>query len=101
MQRACVRFRPLPPRRGRGVLLHSNALFKGDTLTIRGELRPPLGNVEYLFQERSHGAFARTLTLNVPVAAEKAEAIFENGVLALTLPKAEEVKLKVIKVKSK
>jgi len=100
MQRACVRFRPLPPRRGRGVLL-SNALFEGDTLTIRGELRPPLDNVEYLFQERSHGAFARTLMLNVPVAAEKAEAVFENGVLTLTLPKAEEVKPKVIKVKSK
>ncbi len=73
----------------------------GDALTIRGELRSPLENVEYLFQERADGAFSRTLTLNVPVQADKAEAIFENGVLTLTLPKAEETKPKVIKVKTK
>jgi HSP20 family protein len=73
----------------------------GDALTIRGELRSPLENVEYLFQERADGAFSRTLTLNVPVQADKAEAVFENGVLTLTLPKAEETKPKVIKVKTK
>jgi len=75
--------------------------IEGDTLTIRGELRPPLENVEYLFQERGYGAISRTLTLNVPVEADKAEAVFENGVLTLTLPKAEETKPRVIKVKSK
>lgn len=71
----------------------------GDSLTIRGELRPPLENVDYLFQERPYGRFSRTLTLNVPVKAEKAEAVFENGVLTLTLPKAEESKPKSIEVK--
>lgn len=76
-------------------------VVEGDSLTIRGELRPPLENVEYLFQERPYGAFRRTLTLNVPVEANKAEAVFENGVLTLTLPKAEETKPKAIKVKSK
>ena len=75
--------------------------LEGDTLSIRGELRPPLGNVEYLFQERGFGSFSRTLTLNVPVEADKAEAVFENGVLTLTLPKAEETKPKTIKIKSK
>ena len=75
--------------------------IEGDTLTIRGELQQPLENVNYLFQERVHGTFSRTLTLNVPVEAENAEAVFENGVLTLTLPKAEETKPKVIKVKSK
>jgi HSP20 family protein len=75
--------------------------IEGDTLTIRGELQQPLENVNYLFQERVHGEFSRTLTLNVPVEAEDAEAVFENGVLILTLPKAEETKPKVIKVKSK
>ncbi len=73
----------------------------GDVLTIRGDMRAPLENVDYLFQERSYGSFSRRLTLNVPVKADKAEAHFENGVLTLTLPKAEEVKPKVIKVKSK
>jgi HSP20 family protein len=72
--------------------------LEGDTLTIRGELRPPLGNVEYLFQERPYGPFSRALLLNVPVDVDKVEAVFENGVLTLTLPKVEEVKPKVIKV---
>jgi HSP20 family protein len=76
-------------------------VIEGDALTIRGELRRPLENVEYLFQERVDGPFSRTLTLNVPVEADKAEAVFENGVLTLTLPKAEETKPRVIKVKSK
>jgi len=75
--------------------------IEGDTLTIRGELRPPLENVTYLFQERPYGPFSRTLALNVPVDVERAEAVFENGVLTLTLPKAEETKPKVIKVKTK
>jgi len=73
----------------------------GDNLTIRGELRPPLENVEYLFQERAFGTFSRTMTLNVPIEADKAEAVFENGVLMLTLPKAEETKPRSIKVKQK
>jgi HSP20 family protein len=73
----------------------------GDRLTIRGELRPPLENVDYLFQERAYGPFSRALTLNVPVNTEQAEAMFENGVLTLTLPKAEESKPKTIEVKRK
>lgn len=75
--------------------------IEGDSLTIRGKLRAPLENVEYLSEERPYGALSRTLTLNVPVDADKAEAVFENGVLTLTLPKAEESKPKVIKVKGK
>ncbi len=75
--------------------------IEGDTLTISGDLRPPLENVNYLFQERAYGTFARTLTLNVPVEVESAEAAFENGLLTLTLPKAEETKPKIIKVQSK
>ncbi len=73
----------------------------GDRLTIRGELRPPLENVDYLFQERAYGPFSRTLTLNVPVDTDQAEATFENGVLTLTVPKAEESKPKSIEVKRK
>lgn len=75
--------------------------IEGDVLAIRGELCAPLENVDYLFRERPYGVFSRKLTLNVPVDAAKAEAVFENGVLTLTLPKAEETKPKVIKVKKK
>ncbi len=73
----------------------------GDRLIIRGELRPPLENVDYLFKERPYGAFSRTLTLNVPVEEDRAEAVFENGVLRLTLPKSEETKPKAIEVKKR
>ncbi len=75
--------------------------IEGETLTIKGERKPPLENVEYQIQERRYGPFARTLSLGVPVQADKAEATFDQGVLTLTIPKAEEVRPKVIKVKSK
>jgi len=41
------------------------------------------------------------VSIPVPVVADKAEAEFENGVLTLRLPKAEEVKPKAIKVQTK
>ncbi len=75
--------------------------IEGDSLHIKVEYKAPLENVDYIFQERTCGAFERTLTFNVPVQAEKAEAIFEKGVLTLTVPKAEEIKPKIIKVQTK
>jgi HSP20 family protein len=74
--------------------------IEGDTLTIKGETKGP-EDVDYICQEHCYGPFARTFTLNVPIQADKATAEFENGVLTLTLPKAEEVKPKTIKVKAK
>jgi HSP20 family protein len=75
----------------------------GDTLTIKGEHKEEKEAKEqdYLYRERRYGAFSRSLTIPVPVKTDKAEATFENGVLTLTLPKAEEVKPKQIKVKAK
>ena len=75
--------------------------IEGDRLTIKGETSAPLENVEYHIQERRSGPFGRTLTLNVPVEADSAEATFQNGELTLIIPKAEEVRPKVIKVKGK
>jgi HSP20 family protein len=76
-------------------------LLEGDTLTIRGERPAPLENVNYVIQERNYGPFQRTLNINVPVDADKAEAKFENGLLTLTIPKAEAAKPKQIRVTSK
>ena len=73
--------------------------IEGDRLTIKGETNAPLENVEYHIQERRSGPFGRTLTLNLPVEADNAEATFQNGELTLIIPKAEEVRPKVIKVK--
>jgi len=75
--------------------------IESEMLTIRGEAKAPLDNVDYYIQERGYGPFSRRLTLNVPVQADQAEAVFDRGVLTLTIPKAEEVRPKVIKVKSK
>jgi HSP20 family protein len=74
---------------------------EGDSVTIRGHIEPRLENVNYIFAERFHGEFSRTLQLNVPVDVENIEAHFENGVLTLTLPKAEEVRPRVIKVNAR
>jgi len=74
--------------------------IEGDTLTIRGETKAP-EDVDYICQEHCYGPFTRSFTLNVPIQIDKATAEFENGVLTLTLPKAEEVKPKTIKIKAK
>ena len=75
----------------------------GDVLTIRGETASEEKSEQgsYLRQERRVGKFERSLTLPTQVQADKAEARFEHGVLTLTLPKAEQVKPKSIKVKTK
>jgi HSP20 family protein len=74
----------------------------GDSLCIKGETKSETkvekGN--YLRQERRYGAFARTIVLPVPVQTDKAEAKFKDGVLTLSIPKAEEAKPKVVRVKT-
>jgi len=75
----------------------------GDRLSIRGEFKAEQKTEEANFvrQERRYGKFERTLTLPTQVVGDKARAEFENGVLTLTLPKAEGVKPKTIKVKAR
>jgi HSP20 family protein len=72
----------------------------GDTLTIRGEIKAEEEKKDenYHLRERRYGQFVRTVTLSTPISADKAQAQFENGVLTLRLPKAEEAKPKQIKV---
>ena len=57
-------------------------------------------DVHYLLNERFHGKFERRLTINVPVNINAAEATFDNGIVTLVLPKAEETKPQRIVVKS-
>jgi len=73
-----------------------------DLLTIQGETEAEdkLEEANYVRQERHYGAFARHLSLPSTVVAERATAEFEDGVLTLTLPKAEEAKPKTIKIKA-
>jgi HSP20 family protein len=75
----------------------------GDTLTIKGETKTEeeVKEENYFCRERHCGAFSRSVTIPVSTEADKAEAEFEDGILTLTLPKAEELKPKAIKVKTK
>ena len=72
--------------------------LREDRLTISGQIPSPLENVEYAVVERAHGRFSRTLVLNVPVEAERIAAKIDDGILTLILPKAPEVRPKVIHV---
>jgi HSP20 family protein len=56
--------------------------------------------VSYHRRERPEGAFNRTVALPSDVDAAKVEARYIDGVLTLTLPKAEDAKPRQIKVKS-
>ncbi|MBM2839971.1 MAG: Heat shock protein, Hsp20 family [Bacteroidetes bacterium] len=72
-------------------------------LTIRGEKKQEkeTKNSEYHRVERSYGSFQRSFTLPTNVKHDKIEASYNDGVLTVTLPKAEEAKPKQIEVKVK
>lgn len=77
-----------------------------DVLTLRGEAKHEEQTEQgdgrvYHHRELRYQRFARSIRLPIMVNADKADAQFENGVLTLTLPKAEEVKPKQITVKAK
>jgi len=75
----------------------------GDMLTLKGEFKQEEEKKEraYHLREQRYGAFERTFALPTDVIADKAKAEFDNGILTITLPKAEEVKPKMITVKAK
>ena len=60
-------------------------------LTIRGEMKEDkdIKEENYYLCERQYGSFVRSVTLPMAVDANAIEAVNENGVLTLTLPKAE------------
>ena len=77
-----------------------------DVLTLRGESEQKSESEEgdgrvYHHRELRYQRFSRSIRLPIMVDADKADAQFENGILTLTLPKAEEVKPKQITVKAK
>ena len=75
----------------------------GDTLTISGERKAEteVKDEEYLRCELCYGKFSRSVTFPAAVDTTKVEASYENGILEVTVPKAEKVKPKKIEVKVK
>lgn len=69
----------------------------GDVLTVSGQrVREVKGEGKYT--ERTYGTFQRTFTLPSHVEVNNIKALFEDGVLKVTLPKTEESKSRTIKV---
>jgi HSP20 family protein len=77
-----------------------NISLQDDVLTISGERKSKSEGREgeSLRSERSFGAFSRSITLPSAVKTEEVKATYEDGVLTVTLPKAEEAKPKKIQV---
>lgn len=73
-----------------GVRAEDVALsVSGDMLTIRGMRRAPEGSAEraYIHRECHWGSFSRSLILPCQVDVTSSQALFQNGILTITLQK--------------
>lgn len=75
---------------------------RGDVLRIFGEAKKEEEKKErnYHLREHRYTRFERSVTLPSDVLADKAEAVFENGVLTLTLPKSDITPTRAIPIKT-
>ncbi len=74
--------------------------IEDNILTLRADRKPDFEDEKsvYLVQERPTGSFYRALRLPETVDGNKVQSTYENGVLTIVLPKAEEKKKKQIKI---
>lgn len=82
---------------------HVQVRYEGDTLIIEGEIPEQTSEQQgkrTLMQERRYGRYSRRLRLPFDINFDHAEANFDNGVLTLTLPKAEASQPKMIPIKT-
>jgi HSP20 family protein len=79
-----------------------NISIENNVLTIHGERKFEKKDEQDNFHrvERSYGSFTRSFSLPSTVSGDAADAVFENGVLRLTLAKREEAKPRRIEIKS-
>ena len=74
--------------------------FADRELTVKGKKVPPTeGDIHWIRSERPSGEFHRRVAIRTDIDADKIEADFRNGVLLVTLPKAEEAKARKIKIR--
>lgn len=80
-----------------------NIQLENNVLSISGEKKAESETKDRNFHrvERSYGKFHRAFELPGAVNRDKIEAAYENGVLHITVPKAEEAKPKQIEIKVK
>ena len=74
--------------------------FDGGQITIKGEIKPPADArpESYWLRENFYGRFSRQVTLPDDAQGEQANAQFVNGMLTLTVPKAQPAKAKSVKI---
>ncbi|WP_440998795.1 Hsp20/alpha crystallin family protein [Fodinibius sp. SL11] len=73
---------------------HDNVLsIEGERKQEHKEERPG-----YLRSERSFGAFKRSIILPAPILEDKVKATFKEGILRVTVPKAEKSKRKSVPI---
>jgi len=70
------------------------------SLAGKREIQREHERVSYHRKERAEGSFNRTVTLPAEVDAERVDARYADGILTLTLPKAEEAKPRQIAVRT-
>lgn len=77
--------------------------LESNILTIKGEKKQEKEEKDKNLHrlERSYGSFQRSFALPTTVKSDKIDAVFKDGVLSISLPKAEEEKPKQIEVKVK
>ena len=77
--------------------------LENQVLTLRGEKKQVAEeNTERVHRyERSYGAFERTFSLPSTVDAERIEANFADGLLTVTLPKAERARPRQIEIRTR
>jgi len=65
--------------------------FENELLTIAGhrEFRNEVKGEEFLWTEREEGRFSRTLRIPSVIDPARVEALYENGILTVKLPKLE------------
>ena len=76
--------------------------LNNNVLTIRGEtkIEEEKDDRNYHLRERRFGAFVRSITLPSSLNADAIEARYDNGILKLRLPKAEEAKSRHIQIQT-
>ena len=83
---------------------HVEISFENNTLTLRGTKHPWLqmpenGELRVYTAERLSGTFERAVRLPEYVEGDRIEASYENGVLTISIPKAEAARPRKIEIK--
>lgn len=71
-----------------------------NTLTLAGERKNGVENVAWHRRERGAGRFLRTIDIPVDIDVENVKADYRDGVLTVTMPKAETARPKRIEIKA-